>query len=66
MISAPDFSENQKDLQPFVKSMLDSPRYGLHNPFLNKERYLMLGEVSRKASELLKDPEVSEFFIKCM
>jgi len=39
------------------------PRSGLHNPVKNKERYLMLGDVNRKAVEVLHDPEVMEFFI---
>jgi 1-pyrroline-5-carboxylate dehydrogenase len=40
------------------------PKHGLHNPFKNKERYLMLGAVSRKAAEVLHDPEVFNFFVE--
>jgi 1-pyrroline-5-carboxylate dehydrogenase len=40
------------------------PRYGLHNPLHNKERYLMLGNVTRKCAEVLHDPEVFEHMIK--
>lgn len=39
-------------------------RNGLHNPFRNKERYLMLGEVTRNVGEKLRDPEVLDFFCK--
>jgi len=45
---------------------LNTPKHGLHNPFKNKERYLMLGEVSRKCAEVLHDKEVFDFFVKCV
>mmetsp|Transcript_31593 Transcript_31593/g.48299 ORF Transcript_31593/g.48299 Transcript_31593/m.48299 type:complete len:240 (+) Transcript_31593:206-925(+) len=51
-----------KEAKAFVDSMKSTPRYGLHNPFLNKERYLMLGDVNRKVGEVLNDPEVFNFF----
>ena len=46
------------EIQPFVESLEDCPKSGLHNPFFNKERYLMLGEVNRKVVEVMHDPEV--------
>tara|TARA_B110000285_G_C15090432_1_gene598752 strand:- start:1255 stop:1509 length:255 start_codon:yes stop_codon:yes gene_type:complete len=52
------------EIQPFVDSLANTPKTGLHNPFKNKERYLMLGEVSRKLAEVMHDPEVFEFFVK--
>ncbi len=39
------------------------PKSGLHNPFKNKERYVMLGGVCRKTAEVLHDKEVFDFFI---
>ena len=42
------------------------PKTGLHNPFKNKERYLMLSEVNRRVVECLHDPEVFDFFVKCI
>lgn len=51
------------EIQPFVDSLLDVPISGLHNPLKNKERYIMLGEVSRRAAEVLRDPEVFDFFV---
>ena len=39
------------------------PKHGLHNPFKNKERYLMLGAVCRKTAEVLHDQEVFDFFV---
>lgn len=35
-------------LEPFVQSLSNVSKTGLHNPLKNVERYLMLGEVSRK------------------
>ena len=40
------------------------PKTGLHNPFKNKERYLMLSEVNRKMVEVMHDPEVFNFFVR--
>jgi 1-pyrroline-5-carboxylate dehydrogenase len=46
-----------------VASLLAVPKSGLHNPFKNKERYVMLGEVCRKAAEVLHEPETFDFFV---
>lgn len=62
MISIPD--TKVEEIGPFVESLKSTPRYGLHNPLYNKERYLMLGEVSRKCAEVLHDPEVFEHFVR--
>ena len=35
----------------------------MHNPFRNKERYVMLGGVCRKTAEVLHDKEVFDFFV---
>ena len=42
------------------------PKSGLHNPFKNKERYLMLSEVNRRVVETMHDKEVFDFFVKCI
>jgi 1-pyrroline-5-carboxylate dehydrogenase len=52
------------EIQPFVDGMRACPKYGLHNPFLNKERYLMLGEVNRKLCEVMHDPEVFNYICR--
>lgn len=52
------------EIQPFVDSLMDCPKSGVHNPFKNKERYLMLAEVNRKVVEVLHDPEVLNFFVR--
>ena len=63
MYSFPDTQMDEID--PFVESLASTPKTGLHNPYKNKERYLMLGEVSRKCAEVLHDPEVFDFFVRC-
>ncbi|XP_058194989.1 delta-1-pyrroline-5-carboxylate dehydrogenase 12A1, mitochondrial-like isoform X1 [Rhododendron vialii] len=49
-------------IRPFVESLTKCPKHGLHNPFKSPERYLMLGDVSMKAAQMLSLPKVSEFF----
>ena len=44
--------------------MLSVPKSGVHNPFKNKERYLMLSEVNRKIVETMHDKEVFDFFVR--
>ncbi|KAL8465559.1 hypothetical protein ACS0TY_034883 [Phlomoides rotata] len=51
-------------IQPFVESLSQVPKHGLHNPFKAPERYLMLGDVSTMAAHKLALPEVSDFFAK--
>merc|ERR1712048_452900 len=51
---------------PFIESMREVPKSGLHNPFKNKERYLMLSEVNRKVVEVMHDKEVFDFFVKAI
>ncbi len=38
------------ELEPFVKSMGECPKSGLHNPLKNPQRYLLYGEVMRKTA----------------
>ena len=51
-----------KDFSAFVDNLDTCPKSGMHNPLKNVERYLMYGEVCAKASELLRNKEVEEFF----
>ena len=41
MMSYPDTQLDE--IEPFIESLASVPKHGLHNPFKNKERYLMLG-----------------------
>lgn len=52
--------------QAFIDSLKACPKTGLHNPFRNKERYLMLGEVCGNVVEAMKDKEVFNFFVRCV
>lgn len=51
------------DLPAYVASLRRCTKSGLHNPFKHPERYLMLGEVSRRAGNLLATTQVREFFV---
>ena len=62
MIKIPD--TQMDEIEPFVESLRSVPKSGLHNPFKNKERYLMLSEVNRRVVECMHDPEVFDFFVK--
>jgi len=62
LVSIPDTKE-LSEVQPFIDSMKNTPRHGLHNPFKNKERYLMLGKVCTKTAEVMHDQEVFDYFV---
>jgi 1-pyrroline-5-carboxylate dehydrogenase len=64
MLTQPDTTIEEID--PFIESLRECPKSGLHNPFKNKERYLMLGEVCRKVVESMQDKAVWDFFIQCI
>ncbi|KAE9467311.1 hypothetical protein C3L33_00810, partial [Rhododendron williamsianum] len=55
---------DETGIQPFVESLSKCPKHGLHNPFKEPERYLMLGDVSVKAAHMLSQPKVSDFFTR--
>eukprot|EP00742_Colponemidia_sp_Colp-10_P000630 GILJ01000688.1.p1 GENE.GILJ01000688.1~~GILJ01000688.1.p1 ORF type:complete len:547 (-),score=78.12 GILJ01000688.1:117-1757(-) len=52
------------ELQPFVDSLAAVPKSGLHNPLKNPERYLLYGQVCRKAASLLHEDDVLDYFIR--
>ncbi|URD75148.1 Dehydrogenase [Musa troglodytarum] len=54
----------EAEIEPFVHSLCRCPKYGLHNPFRAQERYLLYGDVSAKAAQMLAQPQVSEFFAR--
>ena len=53
-----------QDIEPFVAGLRSCPKTGLHNPLKNVERYVELGRVCAKASQLLAEKEVEDFFIR--
>lgn len=56
----PDTSSGE--LEPFVDSAASCPKYGLHNPLRNPDRYAMYGDIAGAAAAELADPEVEQFF----
>ncbi|MCB9640177.1 MAG: aldehyde dehydrogenase family protein [Myxococcales bacterium] len=54
------------EIQPFLDSLAKCPKSGLHNPLKNVERYRLYGDVSAKAAAALRDPEVFDFFTRCV
>ncbi len=57
---------SMEEIQPFIDQLKSVPKSGLHNPFKNKERYLLYSEVNRKLVEVMHDPEVFNFFVRCV
>ncbi len=52
------------DAAPFISGLERCPKYGLHNPLHNTERYVHLGNVCARAAALLATPDVEAFFTK--
>ena len=50
--------------KPFIDSLKAVPKSGLHNPLKRPDRYLLYGDVSRKAAEVMHDKSVEDFFTK--
>jgi 1-pyrroline-5-carboxylate dehydrogenase len=48
----------------FIDSVRRCPKTGLHNPLKNPERYVMLGQVCARASALLAQKQVEEYFTR--
>jgi 1-pyrroline-5-carboxylate dehydrogenase len=57
---------NREELQPFLDSIQQCSKSGLHNPFKNVERYRMYGAISAKAGQMLRDPDIADFFTRCI
>lgn len=54
---------NSNELTPFINSIKNVPKSGLHNPFKNPERYLMLGDVCFRTANTLHQPEIENKII---
>jgi len=48
------------ELDPFLSKIRSIPKAGLHNPKMNKERYLLYGKVSFRLAEEFGKPEVAD------
>ncbi|KAK4744479.1 hypothetical protein SAY87_010791 [Trapa incisa] len=55
---------NEMEIKPFVESLSNCPKHGLHNPFKAPERYLLYGDISTKAAHMLSQAKVSDFFAR--
>ncbi|KAG0488828.1 hypothetical protein HPP92_007639 [Vanilla planifolia] len=55
---------SEAHIKPFVESLSKCPKYGLHNPLRAQERYLLYGDISAKAAQMLSQTEVSDFFAR--
>ena len=52
------------ELEPFVRSLAICPKYGLHNPLYNLERYRMYGDICRRAAQYLRSKSGRDYFTK--
>lgn len=52
------------ELQPFIDSLKECPKSGMHNQLKNPERYNIYGKVCMKAAACLHDPDVFDYFTK--
>ncbi|MEM9209726.1 MAG: aldehyde dehydrogenase family protein, partial [Pseudomonadota bacterium] len=59
-LKVPDTS----DIQPFVDGLRGMPKFGVHNPLRNPQRYVMLGAVCARAAATLAKPDVENFFVR--
>jgi 1-pyrroline-5-carboxylate dehydrogenase len=60
-IQMPDTDE--KELGPFIQSLAKCPKYGLHNPIMNIERYRMYGEISERVADFLRSGEGESYLM---
>jgi len=61
-IQMPDTSE--KELAPFIQSLAKCPKYGLHNPIMNVERYRMYGQISERLADFLRSDKGERYFTR--
>jgi len=53
-----------RDWRPFVESLRQCPKAGLHNPHRNPGRYVELGTVCARAAALLAQNDVEDYFTR--
>lgn len=54
----------KNEISEFCEALKLCPKSGLHNPLKKPERYLLYGDVSARAATMMRDPNVTEFFVK--
>ena len=52
------------EMNEIISSMKTCPKYGLHNPLMNVDRYLLYGQICRKVTQALYNEEIFDHFIK--
>ena len=55
---------SEKELAPFIRSLAKCPKYGLHNPIMNVERYLMYGQISERLAGFLRSGKGERYFTR--
>lgn len=53
-----------QDVEPFMANLRRCPKTGLHNPWRNPGRYVMLGDVCARAAALLAEKDIEDYFTK--
>ena len=53
-----------RDHAPFIAGLRSCPKSGMHNPYKNPERYVLLGQVCARAAALLAQSDVEDFFTR--
>jgi len=59
-IHVPDTS--MCELGPFVDASASCPKFGLHNPLHNPDRYVLYGKIAGTAAAQLAEPEIESYF----
>jgi 1-pyrroline-5-carboxylate dehydrogenase len=54
---------SKRELLPFINSIQSTSKSGLHNPFKNPERYLLLGDVCFRTAHSLHDKNIQDTII---
>ena len=52
------------EIEPYIQSLNNCPKSGLHNPLKNVERYLNYGNISALMASKMRDPDIVKFFVK--
>ena len=61
-LSVPN-TQSEQEFSNIIKEMKSVSKSGLHNPLKNTDRYLMLGEVTRKLSCALHNNDIFQHFV---
>ncbi len=58
------YMPDTQDLDPFIAGLRGCPKYGMHNPIRNPERYVELGKVCARAAAMLAEDDVADYFAR--